>query len=121
MATPSSVEPPPAGAGSAGTAFVPVRNPRVHLGFIDALRALAALYVMFGHAFAQLLPYQQALAELHPKQQKLLSFIYVALFRHGHESIVLFTVGLPFAVFGGYLLFRGVERHFIRTLPAHAR
>ena len=37
------------------------------------------------------------------------------------QYIVLFTVGVPFAVFGGYLLFRGVERHFIRTLPTHAR
>ena len=37
------------------------------------------------------------------------------------QYIVLFTAGMPFAVFLGYVLYLAVERHFIKTLPGHSR
>lgn len=81
------------------------RPPRIHIGFIDALRALAALYVMVGHAFAQLAPYQAALAEMHPGAERLLTFITVALFRHGHLAVAVFIV------ISGYCLMLPLARH----------
>lgn len=83
----------------------PGKAPRVHIGFIDALRALAALFVAFGHAYAQLVPYQQALMDLNPKYEKLFSFIGIVLFRHGHLAVAVFIV------ISGYCLMLPLARH----------
>lgn len=83
----------------------PDKAPRIHIGFIDALRALAALYVAFGHAYAQLGPYEQALMDLNPKYEKLFSFIGAVLFRHGHLAVAVFIV------ISGYCLMLPLARH----------
>ena len=85
-------QPLPASAGTEHLNPVSEKASRIHIGFIDALRALAALYVMFGHAFAQLVPYEQILADINPRSEKILSFINVALFRHGHLAVAVFIV-----------------------------
>ena len=37
------------------------------------------------------------------------------------QYVFIFAIGVPAAVACGYLLYLGVERHFIRTLPTHAK
>ena len=81
------------------------KSPRVHLGFIDSLRALAALYVAACHVFGQLHVYEAALASTHPQLGKLFTFIGVALFRHGHLAVAVFIV------ISGFCLMLPLARH----------
>lgn len=105
MDTPQPKEPLHAATGSEQPNAAHGKPPRIHIGFIDALRALAALYVMLGHAFAQLAPYQEAMATMNPKYEKILSFINIAFFRHGHLAVAVFIV------ISGYCLMLPLARH----------
>lgn len=105
MDTPQPKEPLRAAAGSDRSKATPEKPARIHIGFIDALRALAALYVMLGHAFAQLMPYQEMMATMNPKYERTLSFINIAFFRHGHLAVAVFIV------ISGYCLMLPLARH----------
>lgn len=105
MDTPPQNDSQKAGIAPEHLSGVPEKAPRIHIGFIDALRALAALYVMFGHAFAQLVPYKEAMAGINPRYEKILTFIDVALFRHGHLAVAVFIV------ISGYCLMLPLARH----------
>lgn len=95
----------PASLGPSGHTGIPEKQPRIHLGFIDASRALAALYVLFGHMFLQLVPYHAAMAATKQGLEKLLTFISVAFFRHGHIAVAVFIV------ISGFCLMIPLARH----------
>jgi peptidoglycan/LPS O-acetylase OafA/YrhL len=92
LSPPREVENPQVVAESPGVSDAPVKPSRIHLGFIDALRALAALYVVVGHAFYELDPYQKDLMAAYPKVEKVITFLSIALFRYGHFAVAVFIV-----------------------------
>src|ERR1700678_2203642 len=65
---------------------------RIHLGFIDALRALASLYVVIYHALGELEPYKAGLVAAHPRGYFVFSIIVVSFWRYGHIAVAIFIV-----------------------------
>ena len=61
-----------------------VKAPRLHIGWLDSLRALAALYVLLGHAIS--VAYKVG-GNFHG-----LSLLFAAPFRYGHSAVGLFIV-----------------------------
>lgn len=77
---------PASGASDGG------KEHRIHLGFIDSLRALAALYVVISHTIRGLFPFQKELTATYPLGGKIYSFLSVAVFRYGHLAVAVFIV-----------------------------
>lgn len=81
------------------------KQPRIHLGFVDALRAIAALYVVLSHTIGQLVPYQAELLRTYPRSGKAFHFLAVAFLRHGHLAVAVFIV------ISGFCLMLPLARH----------
>ena len=75
-----------------------VSTTKVHYPWLDVMRFLAALMVVFCHSRnAFFLPY----GELSPEQQTPFSMAFYALGRLGHEAVIVFFVLSGFLVGGG--------------------
>ena len=77
-----------------------VPTPKVHYPWLDVIRFVAALMVVFCHSRNDFfLPY----GELSPEQQTPLSMAFYALGRLGHEAVIVFFVLSGFLVGGAGL------------------
>jgi peptidoglycan/LPS O-acetylase OafA/YrhL len=78
--------------GSSSFFSVLDKSPRIHIGFIDAFRALAALYVVIYHTFSELEPYKSSLQMAYPTGVKCFDLFHLIFFRYGHFAVAVFIV-----------------------------
>lgn len=79
-----------------------MENSKPYYYWIDALRFLAAFFVLFSHSRNDFfLPF----SELPAEQHSMLAYAFYSLGRLGHEAVIVFFVLSGFLVGGGGYIF----------------